>query len=182
MVGTLAVVGLMLVVLTLPNYPGDHRQDLFPLPVLSLSLAGLMVVALPLALVHRQGFPTHAGLWLPVGAYVCLLVMEPFTLRAPLQAGSTPWLLGLSLIAFSCTAVAEANPARAVMICGGIDAALACVYAGRIPLSHTLVISSASACLRSRLSLACELFEFALTGPMKTSSRRSCSSRISNAR
>jgi signal transduction histidine kinase len=139
MVGTLAVVGLLLVSLTLPEFAGDHRHDRFPLLVLALSLAGLMVAAFPLALVRRRGFPSRAGLWIPVGSYVGLLVIEPFTIQNPLTTSSTPWLLGLSLIAFSCTAVAEPNPLRAGAVCAGIDLALACVYAGHIPLGHTLV-------------------------------------------
>lgn len=139
MVRTLAVVGFLLVLLTLPNFPADHRRAMFPLLVLSLSLAALMVAALPIALVRRRGFPSGAGLWIPVAAYVGLLVLEPFTLLDPLPASSTPWLLGLSLIAFSCTAVAEPNPLRAGVVCAGINVALACVYAGRVPVSHSLV-------------------------------------------
>lgn len=139
MVATLSVVGLLLVLLALPSYSGDHGHGGLFLFVPSLILAGLMAVALPLALVHRRGFPSRAGLWIPVSAYVGLLVMEPFTLRDPLPASSTPWLLGLSLIAFSCIAVAEPNPLRAGVICAGVNVALACVYAGRIPVSHTLV-------------------------------------------
>ncbi|GAA4267867.1 sensor histidine kinase [Frondihabitans peucedani] len=139
MVGTLVVVGLLMALLTLPDFGIDHRPDRFPLLVLALCLAGLMVVALPLAILRRPGFPSAAGLWIPVGAYVGLLVLEPFIVQDPLPSGSTPWLLALSLIAFSCTAVAEQDPVRAGIICAGIDVALACAYAGRIPVSHTLV-------------------------------------------
>jgi signal transduction histidine kinase len=139
MAGTLAVVGLLLVLLTLPNFLGDHRQDRLPLLVLALSLAGLMVLALPLAVVRHRESPAAGGLWIPVGAYVGLLVVEPFILRDPLPASSTPWLLGLSLIAFSCIAVAARDTLRAGVVCAGVDVALACVYAGRIPPAHTLV-------------------------------------------
>ena len=138
MAATLAIVALLLVLLALPDFGADHRPEKFPLTVAAWSLAGLMIAALPLALIQRTN-PVRAGLWVPVIAYIALLILEPFILRDPLPAGSTPWLLGLSLIAFSCTAVAEPRPLRAVVICAGINTALACVYAGRFPLSHTLV-------------------------------------------
>lgn len=138
MAATLAVVAFLLVLLTLPEYFGDHRPERYPLAILSLSLAAVMVVILPLALIQ----PTRRlriGLWIPVATYVGLLVVEPFTLRNPLPTGSTPWLLGLSLVAFSCTVLAEANPLRAGAVSTGINVALACVHANRTPLSHTLI-------------------------------------------
>jgi hypothetical protein len=138
MAATLAVTALLFVVLALPTWASDHRPGGTPLLLLSLCLAGSMVAALPLVLLRRPG-PVRAGLWLPVVAYIGLLLVEPFTLRDDLPPGSTPWLLGLSLVAFSCTAVAEANPVRATAICVGLDVALAAVYAGRFPVSHTLV-------------------------------------------
>ncbi|ROQ40000.1 signal transduction histidine kinase [Frondihabitans sp. PhB188] len=138
MAATLAIVAGLLVLLALPEYVGDHRPDRFPLLVVALCLAGSMVAPLPLALARSTGL-LRTGLWLPVASYVALLVVEPFTLRDPLPLGSTPWLLGLSLIAFSCTALAESNPFRAGVICLGIDAALAVVYADRLPIAHTLI-------------------------------------------
>ena len=138
MAATLAVAALLFVLLALPTWAADHHVVGPALLVLSLALAGSMVAALPLALLRHPG-PVNTGLWLPVVAYVGLLVVEPFTLRDALPAGSTPWLLGLSLIAFSCTAVAEPSPVRAAAICAGLDLALACVYAGRSTATHTLV-------------------------------------------
>jgi len=138
MAATLAVVALLFVLLALPTWAADHQAGGPTLLVLSFSLAGSMVAALPLALLRHPG-PVRTGLWLPVVAYVGLLVVEPFTLRDALPVGSTPWLLGLSLIAFSCTAVAEPSPVRAAAICAGLDLALACVYGGRFPATHTLV-------------------------------------------
>lgn len=138
MVATLAVVALLLVLLSLPNFTADRRPESSPLSVTSLCLAGLMLAALPLTLLQRTR-PARTGLWIPVVAYVGLLALEPFELLDPLPTGSTPWLLGLSLIAFSCTAVAEANPLRAGVICAALNAAVACTYAGRFPASHSLV-------------------------------------------
>jgi len=138
MAATLAIVALLLVLLALPEFPADHQPGTPPLIAVSLSLAALMIAGIPLARLQRTG-PVRVGLWIPVAAYVALLVVEPFELPDPLPAGSTPWLLGLSLIAFSCTAVAEVNPVRAGIICGGLNSALACVYAGRVPATHTLI-------------------------------------------
>lgn len=135
---TLAVVASSLVLLALPDFTADHLPGTTPLVVLSLCLAGSMLAALPLALLERPG-PVRVALWIPVVAYVGLLVLEPFQLHDVQRATSMPWLVGLSLIAFSCTAVAEVRPVRAGVICAGIDTALACVYAGRLPLSHDLL-------------------------------------------
>jgi signal transduction histidine kinase len=138
MTATLALVALLLMLLALPEFPADHRPGPFPLIMLCLSLAGVMVAALPLVLLRRRG-PVRAGLWVPVVSYIGLLLLEPFTLRDPLPPGATPWLLGLSLVAFSCTVLAEVNPIRAGLVCTGMNAALACVYAGRFSVSHTLI-------------------------------------------
>ncbi|KQQ28483.1 sensor histidine kinase [Frondihabitans sp. Leaf304] len=141
MAATLAVVALMLVLLALPRFFDDHRPELwFPLILAALVLAGVMVAALPLALAHGSS-RVRAGYWVPIAAYVGLLLIEPFTLRERLPEGSTPWLLGLSLIAFSCTVLVVTDPVRSAAICTGIDVALACVYADRFPLSHTLITS-----------------------------------------
>ena len=138
---TLAVVALLLVLLALPRFFDDHRPELwFPLILAALVLAGVMVAALPLALAHGSS-RVRAGYWVPIAAYVGLLLIEPFTLRERLPEGSTPWLLGLSLIAFSCTVLVVTDPVRSAAICTGIDVALACVYADRFPLSHTLITS-----------------------------------------
>ena len=138
MAATLAVVASLLVVLALPDFIADHLPGATPLVALSLCLAGSMLAALPLALLERPG-PVRAGLWIPVAAYVGLLVLESFHHHDGTPATSTPWLVGLSLIAFSCTAVAEVRPARAVAICVGIDTALTCVYADRLSTSHSLL-------------------------------------------
>ncbi|ROQ30952.1 histidine kinase/DNA gyrase B/HSP90-like ATPase [Frondihabitans sp. PhB188] len=60
-------------------------------------------------------------------------------MRDPLPEGAAPWLLGLSLIAFSCTVLAELNPLRASVICTGMNIALACVYAEQLSASHTVI-------------------------------------------
>lgn len=150
MVAMLAVVTASLVVLSLPAFAAGHPTGMAPLPVVSLCLAGAMVTALPLALL-RRGRPARAGLWVPVAAFVGLLVLEPFALHDPLPTGSTPWLVGLSLTAFSCTAVAEASPARAAVICAGLNAALACVFAEQSPASHSVVRVIALALLAAGL-------------------------------
>lgn len=138
MAGTLSMVAVMLLLLALPAFLATHRPDKVSLLLVSVLLAGLMVVALPLALIRRAR-PTQFWLWIPVVAYVGLLLLEPFTLRNPLPAGSAPWLLGLSLIAFGCTALAEVNPWRAGILCGGITAALISVYVGPLTASNTFI-------------------------------------------
>ncbi|MEN0101475.1 MAG: ATP-binding protein [Curtobacterium sp.] len=135
---TLATVAVLLALLVLPGFPADHRLAPFPLIALSVALSGVMVAALPIALLRRSG-AVKAGLWIPVASYIGLLLLEPFTIRDSLLSGSTPWLLGLSLVAFSCTVLAEGNPLRAGLVCTGINVALACVYAGRFPISRSLI-------------------------------------------
>ncbi|MBF4577569.1 sensor histidine kinase [Frondihabitans sp. VKM Ac-2883] len=138
MAATLAVVAVMLLLLALPAFVTTHRPDQFAFMVVSLILAGLMVAALPLALIlHTE--PARFWLWIPVAAYVGLLLLEPFTLRNPLPTGSAPWLLGLSLITFGCTALAEVNPWRAGILCAGITAALISVYVGPLTASNTFI-------------------------------------------
>lgn len=139
MAATLAVVASLLVLLALPDFVADHLPGFTPLVVASLVLAGSMLAALPLALLSRPG-PVRAGLWLPVAAYVGLLVLEPFQGHGhDLDDGTIPWLVGLSLVAFSCTAVAETDPVRAGAICLGIDTALALVHTGRFPVVHEIL-------------------------------------------
>ncbi|WP_054145833.1 sensor histidine kinase [Frigoribacterium sp. RIT-PI-h] len=139
MAATLAVAASPLVLLALPDFTADHLPGMTPLVVVSLFLGGSMLAALPLALLRRPG-PVRAGLWIPVAAYVGLLVLEPFqTHREPVDEGTIPWLVGLSLVAFACTAVAEVDPVRAGIICGGIDAALAAAYWGRFPFIDNLL-------------------------------------------
>lgn len=137
----LATVAALLALLALPGFLADHRIAPFPLIAvsLSLSLSGVMVVALPIALLRRTG-AVKAGLWIPVASYIGLLILEPFTIRDTVVSGATPWLFGLSLIAFSCTVLAEVRPLRAGLVCTGINMALACVYASRFPISHTLIV------------------------------------------
>ncbi|RYF19332.1 MAG: hypothetical protein EOO77_10415 [Oxalobacteraceae bacterium] len=138
MTKTLAIVALLFVLLALPEFPADHQPNVVPLTTLSLVLAGVMVGALPFAL-RRRGWLGAAGLWAPVASYTGLLVLEPFIVRDPLPSGSAPWLLSLSLIAFSCVVLAEVSPSRAGMICTGLNLALACVYGGRFPVTHTFI-------------------------------------------
>lgn len=135
----LATVAALLALLALPGFLADHRIAPFPLIAVSLSLSGVMVVALPIALLRRTG-AVKAGLWIPVASYIGLLILEPFTIRDTVVSGATPWLFGLSLIAFSCTVLAEVRPLRAGLVCTGINMALACVYASRFPISHTLIV------------------------------------------
>lgn len=135
---TVAFVAPLFALLAIPEFSADHRLSNLPLTVASLALAGLMAIALPLALLGRSG-PVHGGLWIPVAAYVGLLLEEPFIVRDPLPEGAAPWLLGLSLIAFSCTVLAELNPLRAGVICTGMNIALACVYAEQLSVSHTVI-------------------------------------------
>jgi len=139
MAATLAVAASLLVLLALPDFTADHLPGLTPLVVVSLFLGGSMLAALPLALLSRPG-SVRAGLWIPVAAYVGLLVLEPFQAhRSPVDEGTIPWLVGLSLVAFACTAVAEDDPVRAGVICAGIDTALAFAHTGRFPVVHNLV-------------------------------------------
>ena len=139
MAATLAVAASLLVLLALPDFTADHLPGLTPLVVVSLFLGGSMLAALPLALLGRPG-SVRAGLWIPVAAYVGLLVLEPFqTHRSLVDEGTIPWLVGLSLVAFACTAVAEVDPVRAGVICAGIDTALAFAHTGRFPVVHNLV-------------------------------------------
>jgi two-component sensor histidine kinase len=137
MAAILALVALLFVLLALPEFPADHRAPPVAV-VVSLALAGVMVAALPLALFRHAG-SVRTGLWVPVISYVGLLALEPFTLRDPLPSGAAPWLLALSLVAFSCVVLAAARPVRAGAVCTGINIALACVYAGRFPLARDLI-------------------------------------------
>jgi hypothetical protein len=138
MAATVAFVALLFGLLALPEFLADHRLDQFPLIFVSLFLAGVMVAALPLALLRRPGL-IRPGLWIPVISYVGLLLIEPSTVRDLLTSGSAPWLLGLSLIAFSCTVLAEVAPLRAGAICTAMNIALACVYTSQFPVIHTLL-------------------------------------------
>lgn len=139
MAATLAVAASLLVLLALPDFTADHLPGLTPLVVVSLFLGGSMLAALPLALLRHPG-SVRVGLWIPVAAYVGLLVLEPFqTHRNPVGEGTIPWLVGLALVAFACTAVAEVDPVRAGIVCGGIDAALAAAYWGRFPFIDNLL-------------------------------------------
>ena len=138
MITTLAVVALLLVLLALPGFPSDHVPVIWPQSVVSLCFAAVLVAAVPAAIVGRQD-PAHRWLWTSVAAYVALLALEPFVLRDPLSAGSTPWLLSLCFVAFGSVAVAESGSVSAGVICAGLDAALAAVYAGRIPVSHSVI-------------------------------------------
>jgi signal transduction histidine kinase len=137
MTATVAVVAVLLVLLALPDFPADHVAT-SPLVIVALCFAAVLVAGVPLS-IARRGNPARAWLWVAVAAYVGLLALEPFILRDPLPAGSTPWLLALSLIAFSCVAVGALNPLRAGVICAGLDIALASDYAGRIPVLHSII-------------------------------------------
>ncbi|WP_423917350.1 sensor histidine kinase [Frigoribacterium sp. 2-23] len=139
MTATLAVVTPLFVLLALPPFLADHLPRLTALDIASLLLAASMLAALPLGLLG-DGRPTRVILWLPVAAYVGLLVLEPLeTHGAETVMGTIPWLVGLSLVAFSCTAVAEVDSVRAGAICVGIDIALALVHVGRFPLIHDVL-------------------------------------------
>lgn len=138
MTATLTVAAFLLLVLAVPGFADDHPLRLTSSVVAPLILAGLMLVPLARALFEGPD-EIRVGLWTPVLAYVGLLGLEAFHGHGPLPDGSVPWLVGLALIAFSCTAVAEENPARAAAICGAINTALAFVYAGRFPVGHNLL-------------------------------------------
>lgn len=139
MAATLAAAASLLVLLAVPDFTADHLPGLTPLIVVSLFLGGSMLAALPLALLSRPG-SVRAGLWIPVAAYVGLLVLEPFqTHLEPVDQATIPWLVGLSLVAFACTAVAEVDPVRAGIVCAGIDAALAAACWGRFPFIDNLL-------------------------------------------
>ncbi len=138
MTTTLTVVALLLVLLALPGFPSDHGPMEWPRGVMAMSFAAVLVAAIPLSLVRRSA-PARGWLWTSVAAYVALLGLEPFQLLDQLPAGSTPWLLSLCLIAFGSVAVAASRPIRAGAVCAGLDAALAAVYAGRIPVSHSII-------------------------------------------
>jgi signal transduction histidine kinase len=138
MVAAVAVVAVLLVLLAVPEFAADHAPVTSPLVVVSLCLAAVLVAGAPLAIMRRPE-PARAWLWVTITAYGTLLALEPFILRDPLPTGSTPWLLALSLIAFGATAIADRSPVRAGVICGGLDAATALVYAGRIPTSHSII-------------------------------------------
>jgi signal transduction histidine kinase len=138
MVTTLAVVALLLVLLAAPGFSSDHVSVGRPQGVLALCSAVVLVAAIPSALVGRQR-PARGWLWTSVAAYVALLGLEPFVLRPALPTGSTPWLLSLSLVAFGSVAIAASSPVRAGAVCAALDAALAAVYAGEIPVSHSVI-------------------------------------------
>jgi len=150
MIATVAVVSLLLAILAVPGFLADHQTLRSPLVVASLCVAVVMVAAVPVAIV-RPGRPTREWLWVTVGAYGVLLAVEPLILRDPLPVGSTPWLLALSFIAFGGAAIVESSPVRAGIVCGVIDAALAMVYAGRIPVSHSIIDAVGLALLAAAL-------------------------------
>lgn len=138
MATTLAVVSALLVALAIPDFITEHIPGPVPLVILSLTFVGMILTALPLALLVSPS-AVQAGLWIPVAAVVGLLLLEPLQHRELLPDETIPWLVGLSMIALSCIIVAELNPVRAGAICAGINAALASAYAERLTISYNLL-------------------------------------------
>ena len=134
----LSVVGLLLALLAVPDFPHDHLPTT-KLWMLESVVFGSLQVAAPFLALRKGEAPAAGWLWTSVFANVALLALEPFILRDPLPAGATPWLLSMSLIGFGCVAVAEKRPLRAAVICTGLTAALTAVYSGRIPASHSVI-------------------------------------------
>jgi two-component sensor histidine kinase len=134
----ISLVGVLLALLAIPDFPHDHLPTTSPWMLESIVFGALQVAAPPLALT-RKGTPAAAWLWVSVAANVALLAFEPFILQDPLPEGATPWLLSMALVGFGCVAVAEKRPLRAAVICMGLTAALTTVYAGRIPSSHSVI-------------------------------------------
>lgn len=134
----ISVVGILLALLAIPDFPHDHVSTTSPWMLESIVFGVLQVAAPPLALM-RKGAPAAMWLWVSVVANVALLAFEPFVLRNSLPEGATPWLLSMVLIGFGCVAVAEKRPVRAAVICLGLTAALTAAYAGRIPASHSVI-------------------------------------------
>jgi signal transduction histidine kinase len=137
-VAIISIVGVLLALLALPDFPHDHLPTTKPWMLESVVFGILQVAAPPLALT-RKGSVAVAWLWVSVAANVALLAFEPFVLRDPLPDGATPWLLSMALVGFGCVAVADKRPLRAAAICFGLTAALTAVYAGRIAAAHSVI-------------------------------------------
>ena len=149
-VAIISVVGVLLALLAVPDFPHDHLPTTNAWMLESLVFGVLQIVAPPLALM-RKAAPAAAWLWVSAAANVALLGFEPFILRDPLPDGATPWLLSTTLIGFGCVAVAEKRPRRAALICVGLTAALTAAYAGRIPASHSVIDGAGFALLSCSL-------------------------------
>jgi len=138
MVATISVAAPLLLFLALPGYLSDHEQANGTLIATSWWFAISMVLAIPVVLVRRET-SGWVWLWISIGCFIALLLLEPFILRRPLGTGSTPWLLALSYVSTSCVAVAVRNPLKAGMLCGGIIVAVTTVYADELPPTHSAI-------------------------------------------
>lgn len=140
MVATISVVAPLLLLLALPGYLSDHQQANGTLVVASWWVATGMVLTIPVALV-RRGTSGWGWLWISIGCFIALLLLEPFNLHRPLGSGSTPWLLALSYVATSCVAVALRNPLVAGALCGGLVVAVTVVYVEELSPTHSAINS-----------------------------------------
>lgn len=134
---TVAVVGPLLVLQSLPGFAAERLPG-SPLPVVSLLLATLPCIAASIALL-RRGMPAHSWLRLSALGYLGLVALERFEIRSPLPEGSTPWLLGLSCIAFSCIAIGVQHAWRAAAGCAFIIVGELTAYSGRVAVSHLVI-------------------------------------------
>lgn len=137
LIATVAVVGPLLVLQSLPGFAAERLPG-SSLPIVSLLLATLPCIAAPIALL-RRGTPAHFWLRLSAFSYLGLVALERFEIRSPLPEASTPWLLGLSCIAFSCIAIGAQQAGRAAVGCALIIAGVLTAYAGRIAMSRLVI-------------------------------------------
>ncbi|WP_375406756.1 sensor histidine kinase [uncultured Amnibacterium sp.] len=137
LVTTLAVVGPLLVLQSLPGFASERLPG-SSLPIVSLLLAALPCIAAPIALL-RRGTPAHSWLRFSALGYLGLVALERFEIRSPLPDASTPWLLGLSCIVFSCIAIGVQHAGRAVAGCAFIIVGVLTAYAGRVMTSHLVI-------------------------------------------
>lgn len=137
LIATVAVVGPLLVLQSLPGFAAERLPG-SSLPIVSLLLATLPCIAVPIALL-RRGQPAHSWLRLSAVCYLGLVVLERFEIRTPLPEALTPWLIGLSCIAFSCIAIGEHRSGLAGFDCALIIVGVITAYAGRVVTSHLVI-------------------------------------------
>ena len=137
LITTVAVVGPLLVLQSLPSFAAERLPG-SSLPIVSVLLATLLCIAAPIALL-RRGTPAHSWLRLSAFGYLGLVTLERFEIRSPLPEASTPWLVGMSCIAFSCIAIGVQQAGRAAAGCAFIIVGVHTAYAGRVVTSHLVI-------------------------------------------